>query len=85
MALDARVERRSFGDGRVFVRGQYYDEDRENGTPLQTNDTRIGLGALGLDFGSAANGPRVAARLGGEPALPPVVQLDRRPTARART
>ena len=56
MALDARVERRAFGDGRLFVRGQYYDEERENGTPLQTNDTRIGLGALGLDLGGPAGG-----------------------------
>ena len=56
VALDARVERTAWGDGRVFLRGQYYDEDRENGTPQQTNDTRIGLGALGLDFGSAERG-----------------------------
>ena len=40
----------------MFLRGQYYDEDRKNGTPLQTNDTRIGLGALGVDFGSAGHG-----------------------------
>ena len=56
LTLDALVERRSFGDGRVFLRAQGYDEDRDNGTPLQTNDTRIGLGALGLDWGSAARG-----------------------------
>ena len=56
VALDARVERTAWGDGRVFLRGQYYDEDRKNGTPLQTNDTRIGLGALGVDFGSAEHG-----------------------------
>jgi outer membrane receptor protein involved in Fe transport len=56
VALDARVERTAWGDGRVFLRGQYYDEDRENGTPLQTNDTRIGLGALGVDFGSSEHG-----------------------------
>jgi outer membrane receptor protein involved in Fe transport len=56
LALDALVERRSFGDGRAFVRAQAYDEDRDNGTPLQTNDTRIALGALGLDWGSAERG-----------------------------
>ena len=56
LAFDALVERRGFGDGRVFVRGQAYDEDRDNGTPLQTNDTRIVLGALGLDSGSAEHG-----------------------------
>ena len=83
MALDARVERSAFGDGRVFLRGQYYDEDRKNGTPLQTNDTRIGLGALGVDFGSAAARAHDDPRVGLEPALPPVVQRDRgRPLAR---
>jgi outer membrane receptor protein involved in Fe transport len=56
LALDALIERRSFGAGRAFVRAQAYDEDRENGTPLQTNDTRIALGALGLDWGSAERG-----------------------------
>jgi hypothetical protein len=56
LALDALVERRSFGDGRAFFRAQAYDEDRDNGTPLQTNDTRIALGALGLDWGSAERG-----------------------------
>ena len=56
LALDAMLERRGFGDGRAFVRAQAYDEDRDNGTPLQTNDTRIALGALGLDWGSAARG-----------------------------
>ncbi len=41
--------------GRVFVRGSFYTEFRNNGTPVQTNDTRMGEGALGLDkqFGSS--------------------------------
>jgi len=41
--------------GRVFARGSFYTEFRHNGTPIQTNDTRMGEGALGLDrqFGSA--------------------------------
>jgi outer membrane receptor protein involved in Fe transport len=41
--------------GRVFVRGSYYTEFRNNGTPVQTNDTRMGEGAVGLDeqFGSS--------------------------------
>jgi outer membrane receptor protein involved in Fe transport len=56
LALDALVERRGFGDGRVFLRGQLYDEDRDNGTPLQANDTRIALGALGLDWGRVERG-----------------------------
>ena len=41
--------------GRVFVRGSFYTEFRHNGTPVQTNDTRMGEGAVGLDqqFGSS--------------------------------
>jgi outer membrane receptor protein involved in Fe transport len=31
----------------VFVRGSIYDEDRENGTPLQSNDTRIAQVTVG--------------------------------------
>ena len=42
------------GDGRIFARGNFYTEFRHNGTPIQTNDTRMAEGALGLDqqFGS---------------------------------
>ena len=64
-SLDASLERRAFGDGRAFLRLQGYDEDRENGTALQTNDTRIGLAALGLDWGRAESG-RTALRLWAE-------------------
>lgn len=35
--------------GRVFARGTFYTEFRHNGTPIETNDTRMGEGALGLD------------------------------------
>jgi outer membrane receptor protein involved in Fe transport len=35
--------------GRVFARGSYYTEFRHNGTPIQTNDTEMGEGAIGLD------------------------------------
>ena len=40
--------------GRVFGRGSFLTEFRNNGTPIETNDTRLGEGALGLDrqFGS---------------------------------
>ena len=67
-AVDATVERRALGDGRVFARGMAYGEDRENGTILQDNDTRIGLGALGLDWGHPDRG-RGEARLWGETQL----------------
>jgi outer membrane receptor protein involved in Fe transport len=50
---DAAVELNighQLGDkGRVFARGSFYTEFRNNGTPIQTNDTRLGEGALGLD------------------------------------
>jgi outer membrane receptor protein involved in Fe transport len=40
--------------GRIFARGNFYTEFRNNGTPVQTNDTRLGEGAVGFDqqFGS---------------------------------
>jgi len=41
--------------GRIFGRGSFYTEFRNNGTPIQTNETRMGEGAIGLDqqFGSS--------------------------------
>jgi len=35
--------------GRIFARGDFYAEFRHNGTPIQTNDTELGEGSLGLD------------------------------------
>jgi outer membrane receptor protein involved in Fe transport len=50
---DASVELtigHQIGDkGRVFARGSFYTEFRHNGTAIQTNDTRMGEGALGYD------------------------------------
>ena len=45
---DATVERRGAA-ARVFLRGQYYDEARGNGTPLQVNDTRLWQVSAGTD------------------------------------
>lgn len=45
----ARVGHTLGSEGRVFVRGNFYTEFRNNGTPVQTNDTRIGEGAVGMD------------------------------------
>jgi outer membrane receptor protein involved in Fe transport len=47
--VDLTVGRQVGGAGRVFGRGSYYTEFRHNGTPIQTNDTRIVEGAVGLD------------------------------------
>ncbi len=41
--------------GRIFIRGNLFDEARNNGTPLQTNDTHIASGALGVDKQFGAN------------------------------
>ena len=35
--------------GTIFARGNFYTEFRNNGTIVQTNDTRIGEGAVGID------------------------------------
>jgi outer membrane receptor protein involved in Fe transport len=45
----ARVGHELGSNGRIFLRGNFYTEARNNGTHLQTNDTRIGEGALGID------------------------------------
>ena len=49
---------RKIGDkSEIFARGWYFNESRNNGTPMQINNTRIGEGALGanLDLGSAGS------------------------------
>jgi outer membrane receptor protein involved in Fe transport len=51
VAADALLERSLGEDGRVFLRGSWYGEARGNGTVLQTNSTRIGLVAAGLERG----------------------------------
>ncbi len=42
--------RRDLGDGNVFVRGNVLNEARSNGTPLQTNGTRIWRYVAGGDW-----------------------------------
>jgi outer membrane receptor protein involved in Fe transport len=54
-AADLTVERRLGTDARLFLRGSWFDEDRENGTRLQVNDTTIRQVSAGLD-GTAAGG-----------------------------
>lgn len=49
---NVRLER-LFGDhGRAFLTGMLYGEDRQNGTPLQINDTTIRQLAFGTDYDS---------------------------------
>lgn len=54
--LDLTVERLISDKGRIFVRGSIFDETRENGTPLQTNNTYIRQVSFGSDLHSARAG-----------------------------
>jgi outer membrane receptor protein involved in Fe transport len=47
--LDLTVGRRIGEHSRVFGRGSFFREARNNGTPIQTNDTILGQGAVGAD------------------------------------
>jgi outer membrane receptor protein involved in Fe transport len=47
--LDLTVERTTAAGARLFARGSHFEESRENGTPLQTNDTGIRQATLGAD------------------------------------
>jgi outer membrane receptor protein involved in Fe transport len=54
--LDLMLERFFDENGRIFIRGSLFDESRENGTPLQTNQTYIRQVSAGADFKSQAIG-----------------------------
>lgn len=54
-AADLTVERQAGTDARLFVRGSWFDEDRDNGTRLQVNDTTIRQVSAGMD-GTAGGG-----------------------------
>jgi outer membrane cobalamin receptor len=45
----ARIGHELGKNGRIFARGNFYTEFRNNGTPIQTNDTRLVEGAAGVD------------------------------------
>jgi outer membrane receptor protein involved in Fe transport len=47
--VDLTVGHKLGAAGRVFARGSFFTEFRNNGTPLQTNSTRTGEGDVGLD------------------------------------
>jgi outer membrane receptor protein involved in Fe transport len=47
---DLMIGRKIGKDSEIFARGWYLDETRQNGTPLQTNDTKLGQGALGANL-----------------------------------
>jgi outer membrane cobalamin receptor len=62
IAIDPAVEKRFGSDSRVFAQPYYYEERRNNGTPLQTNDTRVQGLVLGGDRTTQSIGS-VTARL----------------------
>ncbi|HEY6929207.1 MAG TPA: TonB-dependent receptor, partial [Thermoanaerobaculia bacterium] len=53
---DLTLEHVEEGSPRLFVRGNYFDESRENGTPLQTNDTRMSQVSAGADVPKVFDG-----------------------------
>ncbi|MBZ5540359.1 MAG: TonB-dependent receptor [Acidobacteriia bacterium] len=64
---DLMVGRRIGAEGRIFARGIFYSESRQNGTPLQINDTAMGEGVLGGEgplgrFGALAVHLRIQAQ-----------------------
>lgn len=50
--VDFTLERQVGEEGRVFLRGSWFDEERDNGTRLQVNDTTIRQAGLGVDGGA---------------------------------
>jgi len=47
---DLMIGRKIGTSSEIFARGSYLDETRQNGTPLQTNDTKLGQGVLGANL-----------------------------------
>ena len=54
--LDVSLERLISNSGRIFARGSLFGETRENGTPLQINNTYIRQATIGTDLQSARAG-----------------------------
>jgi outer membrane receptor protein involved in Fe transport len=53
LAGSLTVSRKMGGQGIIFVRGNLFGESRENGTPVQTNNTRIPSLDVGWDWSQA--------------------------------
>lgn len=47
---DLMIGRKIGENSEIFARGSYLDETRQNGTELQTNDTKLGQGVLGANL-----------------------------------
>jgi len=55
-SVDLSLGRRFGEQSRVFARGSFFTEARNNGTVVQTNDTNMGQGAAGADTQLGAGG-----------------------------
>lgn len=63
--LDFTAGYRLGNHGRIFGRGSYFTEARHNGTPIQTNDTELGNGVVGVDAPLGVSGSISARVYGG--------------------
>lgn len=54
--VELTLQRLISDSGRVFVRGSIFDEERENGTPLQTNNAYMRQLSIGTDLQSVRAG-----------------------------
>lgn len=63
--VEATLERRFGSNGRAFARGSIFGEDRENGTPVQTNQTYIRQLAAGFEWTSPGVGALSVRSYGG--------------------
>ncbi len=59
------IDRGFLSTGRLFLKGSGFNEARSNGTPLQTNGTRLWRYSTGADW-TAANGGSLFVRLFGD-------------------
>jgi outer membrane receptor protein involved in Fe transport len=64
-AINFTLERSFAGQNRVFASAAFYGENRQNGTPLQTNDTRLHQFVIGGDWKSEKFGAFMARTYGG--------------------
>ncbi len=65
-AVELTLGRRFGKNSRIFGRGSYFTESRDNGTVLQVNDTQLAQGVLGADTQSDSLGS-FSVRLFGQP------------------
>jgi outer membrane cobalamin receptor len=63
--IDAGAGYRLSDSGRAFLRGTFFDESRNNGTPLQTNSTGTAVGVAGVNS-SVGEHDSVLARIFGQ-------------------